>query len=65
MTEDVLQRLASLIRARRADSASKSKNSPFDGWPMKGRAVLTVVRGAIVWREETESANVQLTSANR
>jgi len=50
---------------RRGDSASKSKNSPFDGWPMKGRAVLTVVRGAIVWREETEAANVQLTSANR
>jgi dihydroorotase len=50
---------------RREDSASKSKNSPFEGWRMKGRAVLTVVRGAIVWREETETANVQLTSANR
>ena len=50
---------------RREDSASKSKNSPFEGWPMKGKAVLTVVRGAIVWREETELANVQLTSANR
>ena len=49
----------------REDTASKSKNSPFDGWPMKGRAVMTIVRGGIVWREETEPANVQLTSANR
>ena len=50
---------------RREDSASKSKNSPFEGWPMRGRAVLTIVRGSIVWREETDSANVQLTSAHR
>ena len=50
---------------RRQESASKSKNSPFDGWRMKGRAGLTVVRGKIVWREETALANVKLTSANR
>lgn len=49
----------------REDSASKSRNSPFEGWPMKGKAVMTIVRGGIVWREETEPANVQLTSANR
>ncbi len=49
----------------REDSASKSKNSPFEGWSMKGQALLTMVRGSIVWREETESVNVQLTSANR
>jgi len=47
------------------DTASKSKNSPFGGWPMKGKAIITMVRGSIVWREETESANVQLTSVNR
>src|SRR5207249_8938558 len=29
---------------RRQNSASKSKNSLFDGWPMKGRAVMTVVQ---------------------
>ena len=44
---------------RRQDSASKSRNSPFDGWPLKGRAVLTIVGGKIVWREETRFANVQ------
>jgi dihydroorotase len=30
-------------------SLSKSKNSPFHQWPMKGRAVATVVRGKLVW----------------
>jgi dihydroorotase len=50
---------------QRKDSASKSRNSPFDGWRMKGRAVMTIVRGKIVWREETALATVQLTSANR
>ena len=33
----------------RAESASKSKNSPFDGWRMKGRAVATIVAGKIAW----------------
>jgi len=31
-------------------SASKSRNSPFHGWTLKGRAMLTVVGGKIVWR---------------
>ena len=44
---------------RRQNSASKSKNSPFDGWPMKGRAVMTVVQGNIVWHEERASAGVE------
>ncbi|MGZ5022231.1 MAG: dihydroorotase [Chthoniobacterales bacterium] len=30
-------------------SASLSRNSPFDGWKMKGRAVRTIVRGETVW----------------
>jgi dihydroorotase len=50
---------------RRSQTASKSMNSPFDGWPMKGRAVATIVRGTIVWREETGSASVQPAGANR
>ena len=36
---------------KRDESASKSKNSPFEGWHMKGKAVATIVAGKIVWRE--------------
>ena len=32
------------------DFASKSKNSPFDTWPVKGRALRTVVSGETVYR---------------
>jgi dihydroorotase len=35
---------------RPEDTASKSRNSPFHGWPLKGRAVATVVGGRVVWR---------------
>ena len=37
-------------------SASKSGNSPFFGWRLKGKAVATIVGGKIVWREVAESA---------
>jgi dihydroorotase len=30
---------------------SKSRNSPFHGWKMEGKAVLTIVGGAIKYRE--------------
>jgi dihydroorotase len=32
-------------------SVSKSSNSPFDGWTLKGRAVATIVGGRIAWTE--------------
>lgn len=32
-------------------SASKSRNTPFHGWQLKGKAVMTIVAGKIVWRE--------------
>jgi dihydroorotase len=32
-----------------ADTASKSKNSPFYGWPLKGSAVATIVGGKVVY----------------
>jgi dihydroorotase len=34
-----------------AQSASKSRNSPFHGWKLRGRALATVVKGEIAWRE--------------
>ena len=46
---------------RRGETASKSQNSPFDGWPMKGKVMATVVEGKIVWQgmKEKEPANVK------
>ena len=35
---------------RNADSRSKSRNSPFDGWKFTGAAVATIVGGRIVYR---------------
>ncbi len=35
-----------------AKLASKSKNTPFDGWKMKGAATHTIVGGKIVYRRE-------------
>lgn len=35
---------------RGADSRSKSRNSPFEGWEFTGRAVATIVGGRIVFR---------------
>lgn len=32
---------------RAADGRSKSRNTPFDGWSLKGRVVLTMVGGAV------------------
>jgi dihydroorotase len=34
-------------------TASKSFNSPFYGWPLKGRAVMTIVGGRKAWVQET------------
>lgn len=38
-------------------SASKSLNSPFCGWPLKGRATATIVGGRLVWTEKNEFAS--------
>ncbi|MSU62866.1 MAG: dihydroorotase [Pedosphaera sp.] len=37
------------------NTKSKSRNSPFYHWPLKGKATLTIVGGRIVWREETNA----------
>jgi dihydroorotase len=33
-----------------AVSQSMSRNTPFDGWKMKGRAVQTIVGGKTIWK---------------
>ncbi len=35
-------------------TASKSFNNPFYGWPLKGRAVATIVEGKKVWTGQSE-----------
>jgi dihydroorotase len=42
----------------REQSASKSRNTPFDNWALKGRAVYTIVGGKVVWREESAPIGV-------
>jgi dihydroorotase len=31
--------------------ASRSRNCPFHGWGLKGRALMTLMRGKIMWKE--------------
>jgi dihydroorotase len=40
-------------------SVSKSSNSPFHGWRLKGRPIVTVVGGKTVWNEQYETVGVQ------
>ena len=42
----------------REDSVSKSKNHPFFGWKLKGKAVATIVAGKMIWSEQTEAVAV-------
>jgi dihydroorotase len=42
----------------RAATASKSANSPFFGWKLKGRAVATIVGGKKVWTEQADAVAV-------
>jgi len=42
----------------REETASKSHNNPFYGWPMRGKAVATIVSGRKVWVEQTEAVPV-------
>ncbi len=39
-------------------SASKARNSPFYGWPLRGKAVATIVGGKTVWMDQPEPAGV-------
>ena len=40
------------------ETASKSFNSPFYGWPLKGKAAATIVAGKIVWSAQAESVMI-------
>jgi dihydroorotase len=40
------------------ETASKSYNSPFYGWKLKGRAVMTIVGGKIAWRDQQKAVMV-------
>ena len=42
----------------KSEEGSKSKNSPFYGWPLKGKAIATIVGGRKVRSEQTELAGV-------
>jgi dihydroorotase len=35
---------------RQQESFSRSRNTPFDGWELKGRAVRTIVAGKTIWK---------------
>ncbi len=39
----------------RGDTASKSRNNPFYGWPLKGKTVATIVAGKKSWIEHAEA----------
>jgi dihydroorotase len=43
---------------RAGESASKSKNSPFNGWKLKGKAVATIVGSKKVWSEQNDAVMV-------
>ena len=43
---------------KREDSVSKSKNNPFFGWKLKGRAVATIVAGKAVYLEQPAAVMV-------
>jgi dihydroorotase len=42
----------------KSGSASKATNSPFYGWPLRGKAIATIVGGSKAWIEQGELASV-------
>ena len=42
----------------KGSSASKSLNSPFHGWHLRGKAIATIIGGRKVWVESNELAAV-------
>lgn len=44
----------------RESTASKSTNSPYYGWPLRGKAMMTIVAGRIVWQETRRAKHTTL-----
>src|SRR5262245_24925093 len=38
---------------RVSDFKSKSRNTPFDGWTLRGSPMATIYKGQVVWKHET------------
>jgi dihydroorotase len=47
----------------REDTKSKSTNSPFYGWPLKGKAIATIVAGKLVWNEGRTPRQAQMANS--
>jgi dihydroorotase len=48
----------------RYQTASKSRNSPFHGWRLTGKATATVVAGSIVWSEQGGDVKPRVEAVN-
>ena len=44
---------------RSSEFASKGRNTPFEGWQLKGQVLFTIVGGSIVYRSEEAPASVR------
>jgi len=43
---------------RAQESSSKSKNSPFSGWKLRGKAAATIVGGKVIYSEQMDAVAV-------
>ncbi|MGI8966379.1 MAG: dihydroorotase [Limisphaerales bacterium] len=46
----------------RSQSVSKSQNTPFDQWDMRGNVIVTIVAGQIVWAEQNQLVAIEAKS---
>ena len=53
------------VTIRAAALRSKSKNTPFDGWQLKGAVVATIVGGRVVYRNEVFGESGRTNCASR
>jgi dihydroorotase len=44
---------------RASEFASKGRNTPFEGWDLRGKVLLTIVGGNVVYRSEETPASVR------